>query len=671
MRERCVCAALLLLTLAASPEVALSNWSPDGIPVCTDPANQYYPVVTNVGAGSALVIWDDNRASSTYNAYGARLTSSGDLGVGWPTNGKQVATGPFGILADLVPDGFGGAYFIYELNGDGLDLYAQHLAASGDPAPGWPSSGLAIEVQPGDQQEAKAAPDDSGGVYILWSDSAPSVIRGIRLHPDGSIAPGWSVNGRVLSTPGSRTASPDVASDGAGGIVATWWEQRLPATDYPAYGFRLTPSGDPYPGWPTGGVLLSQHRPAQLQYQAYITSDGAGGLYSAWADLRNLPPGTPPTSSDFYWDIYGQHVMGDGTIASGWSPDALPICTTPRTQWYPRIIPDGSGGAFAVWNDFRNQTAGYPEDIYAQHLLAHGVDPTWTANGNPVAVGPGYKDLGFHDRTEVVTDKNGGLFVGFSELSAERVYIQHMMGDGTIDPTYGPVGNQLTPEAAGYQGEVAIAPDGQGGVIAAWDDTRGPADPANIWATRIGPDGITAVALTLLSSEAYPDHVSLVWQAPRQMRATVQRSEGSGAWQILADVSTDGEYRLTYDDRSVTPGDTYTYRLSYSDGTAPAYSPESTVLVPRSFVLALAGFRPNPSVNGDAAVSFELPDTKPGRLELLDVTGRRIADRDLSGYVAGRYTERLSQGAGVPAGMYWIKLTHGGKALTTRGVVIR
>ena len=68
--------------------------------------------------------------------------------------------------------------------------------------------------------------------------------------------------------------------------------------------------------------------------------------------------------------------------------------------------------------------------------------------------------------------------------------------------------------------------------------------------------------------------------------------------------------------------------------------------------------------------SFELPSTAPGRLELLDVTGRRVAERDLSGYGAGRYTERIGEGARVPAGMYWVRLTHGGRALTARGVVL-
>ena len=42
------------------------------------------------------------------------------------------------------------------------------------------------------------------------------------------------------------------------------------------------------------------------------------------------------------------------------------------------MVPDGSGGMFAVWEDYRGGTGR----IYAQRLNAAGV-PQWTANGIP------------------------------------------------------------------------------------------------------------------------------------------------------------------------------------------------------------------------------------------------------------------------------------------------
>jgi hypothetical protein len=53
------------------------------------------------------------------------------------------------------------------------------------------------------------------------------------------------------------------------------------------------------------------------------------------------------------------------------------------------------------------------------------------------------------------------------------------------------------------------------------------------------------------------------------------------------------------------------------------------------------------------------------------VTGRRIAERDLSAYVAGRYTERIVDRSRVAPGVHWLRLTHGGRVLTVRGAVLR
>ena len=85
----------------------------------------------------------------------------------------------------------------------------------------------------------------------------------------------------------------------------------------------------------------------------HFTSDGAGGAIIGWIDYRNYF-----TSAS---DLYAQRVTHDGTIAPGWPVDGAPICTAPRDQLLPSIVPDGSGGALLVWKDARSDTSG---DIY-------------------------------------------------------------------------------------------------------------------------------------------------------------------------------------------------------------------------------------------------------------------------------------------------------------------
>jgi hypothetical protein len=499
------------------------------------------------------------------------------------------------------------------------------------------------------------------GCSSVWADDY-SGIRGIRLYSDGTVAPGWVESGKVLS---SRGADPDMASDGSGGIVAVWNELRSTPTQFDEanYGFRFTAGGDPYPGWPTGVRLLQQ---VLVNQPPNVTADGSGGLYAAWGDFRNAPPGVTPFQDPSYFDVYGQHVQGDGTIAPGWPADALAICTAPLESWDPILKGDGQGGVIVAWEDYRSLY----QQVYAIRLKSDGTRVAgWAVNGNNIAPLPDYVGIShvpFGTRKEALaTDGVGGAYFGLEDSSSGLCIVQHLMGDGSFDPLFGEAGLPVT-SASGGQQEVLLSADGQGGVYAAWQNQL-----SNIWANHFGPDVVTAIAVSLISTDVEPDHVQLSWQAARQLRGTVERREGSGPWQTLGNVATDGQDRLIYDDRSVTPGTSYGYRLSYMDGTTTERTAETTVLVPRAYVLALGGFRPNPSTGTDLAISFELPSTAPGRLELLDVTGRRVAERDLSGYSAGRYSERIGEGARVPAGMYWIRLTHGGRVLTARGVVLR
>ena len=86
--------------------------------------------------------------------------------------------------------------------------------------------------------------------------------------------------------------------------------------------------------------------------------------------------------------------------------------------------------------------------------------------------------------------------------------------------------------------------------------------------------------------------------------------------------------------------------------------------------LALAGVRPNPSWNG-FTVAFSLPDASPARIELVDLAGRRILVRDLQYLGQGSHVMRFPESRTLPAGVYLVRLTHGGRSLTTRCVVIK
>ncbi len=85
---------------------------------------------------------------------------------------------------------------------------------------------------------------------------------------------------------------------------------------------------------------------------------------------------------------------------------------------------------------------------------------------------------------------------------------------------------------------------------------------------------------------------------------------------------------------------------------------------------ALEGAQPNPTHRARLTVTFALPGASPARLELVDVSGRRVAWREVGALGAGRHTVDLAEGRRVAPGFYILRLTQGGELRTRRVLVI-
>jgi len=75
---------------------------------------------------------------------------------------------------------------------------------------------------------------------------------------------------------------------------------------------------------------------------------------------------------------------------------------------------------------------------------------------------------------------------------------------------------------------------------------------------------------------------------------------------------------------------------------------------------------------GRGAMKFavSLPSTAPARLELVDVTGRRIAGADVSSAGLGERQVALDAGAARP-GIYWARLSQAGKLVSAKVALVR
>ncbi len=85
---------------------------------------------------------------------------------------------------------------------------------------------------------------------------------------------------------------------------------------------------------------------------------------------------------------------------------------------------------------------------------------------------------------------------------------------------------------------------------------------------------------------------------------------------------------------------------------------------------ALEGAQPNPASGAGLHVAFALPTGAAARLELLDVSGRRVLAREVGLLGAGRHTVNLAGGRKVAPGLYWVRLTQGASRRTMRAAVI-
>jgi hypothetical protein len=339
------------------------------------------------------------------------------------------------------------------------------------------------------------------------------------------------------------------------------------------------------------------------------------------------------------------------------------VCTAPFIQQGIHLVADGTGGALLSWEDYRSFVNA---DIYVQRVVAAGTpSPGWPADGALACTAGGYQV------TETLApDGLGGAYVVFESINVTHIVVsQHLSAGGSPAPGWPAEGLHVGGVPPGVQFNPAIVADGLGGAIAAWEDTR--STSFDIYAHRLGPAGPTSVLVSLASAEAEPGLVRLTWHAAEgaSLLATVERRTEATEWQRQSDISADGSGRLVYEDRAITAGERYAYRLAYREDTGDTYTAETWVDVP-ALRFALRGLTPNPSA-GDPVVAFSLASGEPATLELYDLGGRLVLSREVGALGAGAHSMRLDAGSRLPAGVYAVRLRQGTEMATTRAAIIR
>ncbi len=280
---------------------------------------------------------------------------------------------------------------------------------------------------------------------------------------------------------------PISCSDGSGGVFVAFLDlatQRVWAQHIDATGALL---------WGSDGVQVGGNVAWSPES---IVPDGAGGCIVSW----------------FYWfsnneDIYAQRVNAAG--GQVWTSGGVLVCNAANNQQYSVLCPDGAGGAYVAWLDYRNNAS--VSDIYAQYLNAAGV-AQWTANGVAVCTATGDQN-----QLSAAPDGSGGVILCWEDLRSvtyRAVYAQHYNAAGS--GTWGANGGALTIGINADEWSPVVVSDGRTGAIIAWNDWRN--GNSDVFAQRV-----TAAGAVLWTANG----VALETQAGDQVTPAIA-SDGAG-----------------------------------------------------------------------------------------------------------------------------------------------
>lgn len=464
--RRCSCLYFFLLSIFAK--------SFGDVAVCTAPDNQWlderYEHTNLVPDGNkgAIATWFDFR-TGTINSdiYAQKIDSFGN--VLWTANGVILSNSsnkendPY-----IVSDGAGGAIIVWQDSSATTiwDVRAQRINASGTIL--WGSSGVLVCNANSSQEFVGVVEDGAGGAIIAWQDyrNGNWDIYAQRVNSSGTVI--WTANGVALCTATGNQWSIDITTDGTGGAIVTWYDNRSGIFDI--YAQRVNAGGSVV--WTADGVAICTA--ANNQYSPKITTDGLGGAIITWEDFRS--------GSNF--DIYAQGINATGSVV--WTANGVGVCTNTSAQASPAIANDDNNGAIIIWGDFRNGNI----DIYAQRLNSSGT-ALWLANGIGIVTQTAQQ----YNRL-ISEDGQGGALICWNDdrNGTDDVFAQRVDGNGNI--LWSSAGVLINdPTALDDQDWANAISDGRrGGAFLVWEDYRNFSTTyVDIYANRVDSFGIVGI----------------------------------------------------------------------------------------------------------------------------------------------------------------------------------
>lgn len=250
--------------------------------------------ITEDGKGGAIIAWVQDSI-----VYAQRVDSSG--GIHWTPNGLVIcnAAGPRGAVR-ITSDEYAAAFIAWADQRSGLSVYAQRVNPNGLIA--WQLNGIPIQ----DGGAPRVVHDFHGGMIVAFNQTTGD-CRIQRLDSLGNFQ--WDL-GAVVYFPGSGGLTSNwnlINRDELGGSIVTW-DLLIDASNVDVYAQAIDEAGEPV--WQNNGVALVDDPSLQRFPQA--VSDGKGGAIAAWDDQRSYIDSTVPAHNA----VFAGRINANGVVTS-------------------------------------------------------------------------------------------------------------------------------------------------------------------------------------------------------------------------------------------------------------------------------------------------------------------------------------------------------------------
>ncbi len=376
----------------------------DGKRISEKIGDQVNPAAIAAGRNAAVIAWKDFSSSKTGDLFVQKVNSGGTSL--WKQEGIKInrlkkEISDYSLCADSKNEVF--VTYLSREPGQVLNTHIMLQKISPDGRILFDSTGLTVSSSPNSKLTPSVLPDDSGGVYVFWLESSGSreiilsqhydkagkalwgkkpvtvtdnnlnVISFTAINADKDIYIAyqvlkknkavyhqlinykgkllWGKNGRLCSIMESIQSMPQMITSGTS-LILSWTNEKN--NDKNIYIQKYDRTGKPQ--WMTGGLPVIRMNGDQFGQR--LIPDDHNGAIIAWLDRRAV---------SVTGNIYSQRVTADGRLM--WDSTGLAIGSyfnTPKS--YLNLLPDGSGGAIAVFKEKRNSRNG----IYVQKIFSTG-----------------------------------------------------------------------------------------------------------------------------------------------------------------------------------------------------------------------------------------------------------------------------------------------------------